>query len=122
MGELEKERSWKADSMYTKLLIAENETTRLLEYISLYPSTVVDYYKHLIGKYPSEVYQLFEDHIETTMKHASNRNQYKQVCQIIRKLLGAGGRQQGERIKGNLRQRYANRPAFLDELDGIDIS
>ncbi|GIO41401.1 SWIM zinc finger family protein [Paenibacillus apis] len=121
LAALEKERSWRADSMYTKLLIAENETTRLLEYIQRHPGTVVDYYKHLIGQYPSEVYELFEDHIESTMAYASNRKQYKQVCQIIRKLLGAGGRQQGERIMGSLRQRYANRPAFLDELNRIDI-
>ncbi len=122
LAELEKGRGWRADSMYTKLLIEENETTRLLEYIHRHPETVVDYYKYLIGQYPSEVYPLFETHIETTMKQASNRNHYKQVCKIIRKLLGAGGRQQAERIIASLRQRYANRPAFLDELRGINIS
>lgn len=120
LAALEKEQGWMANSMYTKLLVAENETTRLLEYIQRHPGTVVDYYKHLIGQYPSEVYELFEDHIESTMRHASNRKQYKQVCQMIRKLLGAGVRQQGEQIMSSLRQRYANRPAFLDELDQIN--
>ncbi|WP_116190058.1 hypothetical protein [Paenibacillus taihuensis] len=120
LAALEKGRGWSADSMYTKLLIEEKETARLLEYVKRHPGSIVDYYKHLIRQHPSEVYQLFENYIESAARHASNRNQYKQVCQLIRKLLKAGGEQQAERIVEGLRQCYPNRPAFLDELGQIN--
>jgi hypothetical protein len=118
---LEKGQNWRADSMYTKLLIEEKETARMLEYVKRHPGTVVDYYKHLIEQYPEEVYRLFEHQIESSVRGASNRKQYKQVCQIIRELHKAGGRQAAKNITNRLRQRVANRPAFLDELDKIDI-
>ncbi|WP_276357004.1 hypothetical protein [Cohnella caldifontis] len=122
MAELAKDRSWLAESTYVKLLIEEKETEKLLEYVRRHPRTVVDYYKHLIGKYPEEVYRVFEQQIGHAMQEASNRKEYKKGCSLIRELLKAGGRQQAKQVVESLRQRYPNRPALLDELSRIKIS
>ncbi|MCC3374513.1 SWIM zinc finger domain-containing protein [Cohnella sp. REN36] len=114
---LEEEGRWYAESTYTKVLIEEKETGRLLEYVERHPAYIVDYYKHLIGPYTGEVYHLFARHIERSAQNASNRKQYWKVCQIIRELQKAGGTQTAQVIVKELRLRYANRPAMLDELN-----
>lgn len=113
--------SWKSEALYTKLLVEERETDRLLQYVARNPYAVVEYYKHLVDKYPDEVYRLFEIRIGQEMEHASDRKGYRQVCRLIRELIQAGGKRTAENIVLSLRQRYANRPALLQELQAVPL-
>ncbi len=104
---------------YTRILIEESEWQKLLAYVQDRPSTLERYYQHLLPMYKEEVYTLFVRYIEQNAAAASNRKDYRQVCAIIRKLKKAGGAEEAADIKEKLYLKYANRPAFRDELTKI---
>ncbi|WHH61649.1 SWIM zinc finger family protein [Petroclostridium sp. X23] len=105
--------------IYTRILIEEGEKEKLLEYVKKSPSSVESYYKYLIPEFKEEVYDLFLKHIEQTASRAGNRRDYQGVCAIIRNLKKAGGKDQALEIKQKLFTKYANRPAFRDELTRV---
>ncbi len=105
--------------IYTRVLIEEGEKEKLLEYIKKNPSSIGFYYKHIIPEFKDEVYDLFLKHIEQTASRAGNRRDYQGVCAIIRNLKKAGGKGQALEIKQKLFTKYANRPAFRDELTRV---
>ena len=105
--------------VYTRILIEEGEKQKLLEYVKGRPSSVENFYKHLIPEFKEEVYMLFLQYIEQTTARAGNRKDYQGVCAIIRNLKKAGGKEQALEIKQKLFNKYANRPAFRDELTRI---
>ncbi len=107
------------NDVYTRILIEEGEKQKLLEYVKGRPSAVEDFYKQLIPEFKEEVYTLFLQYIEQTAMRARNRKDYQQVCTIIRTLKKAGGKEQALEIKQKLFTRYANRPAFKDELSRV---
>lgn len=106
-------------NIYTRILIEEGEKEKLLEYVKKSPSLIESYYKHLIPEFKEEVYDLFLKHIEQTAARAGNRRDYQGVCAIIRNLKKAGGKDQALEIKQKLFTKYANRPAFRDELTRV---
>jgi len=57
--------------------------------------------------------------ILSTAARAGNRRDYQGVCAIIRNLKKAGGKEQALEIKQKLFTKYANRPAFRDELTRV---
>jgi len=73
----------------------------------------------LLPAYKEEVYTLFLRYIERNAAAASNRKAYQQVCALIRRLRKAGGKEEAADIKQKLYQKYANRPAFRDELTRV---
>lgn len=77
------------------------------------------FYKQLIPEFKDEVYTLFLQHIEQTAARAGSRKDYQRVCAIIRNLKKAGGQKQVSEIKQKLFNKYANRPAFRDELSKV---
>lgn len=77
------------------------------------------FYKHLIPEFKEEVYALFLQYIEQTAARASSRKDYQGVCAIIRNLKKAGGKEQALEIKQMFYAKYANRPAFRDELSRV---
>lgn len=102
--------------IYTRILIEEGEKQKLLAYVKPRPSMVEIFYKQLIPEFKDEVYTLFLQHIEQTAARAGSRKDYQRVCAIIRNLKKAGGQKQVSEIKQKLFNKYANRPAFRDEL------
>ncbi|NQT58647.1 MAG: hypothetical protein HQ557_06655 [Bacteroidetes bacterium] len=105
--------------VYTRILIEEGEKQKLLEYVKGNPSTVENYYKHLIPEFKEEVFTLFLQLIEHAAAMADNRKKYQGVCAIIRNLKKAGGKKQVLEIKQMLFTQYAKRPAFMDELSRV---
>jgi hypothetical protein len=113
---------WRSSSLYTRLLVEENETNRLLEYVRRHRYLIMEYYPHLIADFPETVYELFEKYIEQSAADSSNRKEYQKVCKIIGEMKKAGGVQRAKDTVVRLRERYPNRPAFLDELQKIRLS
>ena len=105
--------------VYTRILIEEGEKQKLLEYVKGRPSSVENFYKHLIPEFKEEIYTLFLQFIEQSAARAGNRKDYQGVCAIIRNLKKAGGKERALEIKQKLFNKYANRPAFRDELSRV---
>lgn len=105
--------------IYTSILVEEGKMDKLLEYIRHNPSSVERFYKHLVPEFSDEVFVLFRKYIEYTAANVNSRHGYKRVCDIIRNLKKAGGEEQAQEIKAMLIAKYANRPAFRDELSRI---
>ena len=105
--------------VYTRILIEEGEKQKLLEYVQGSPLSVETYNKHLIPEFKEEVYLLFLQYIEQSAARAGNRKDYQRVCAIIRNLKKAGGKERALEIKLKLYNKYANRPAFRDELSRV---
>jgi len=105
--------------VYTRILIEEEEKQKLLEYVKRKPSSVERFCTHLIPEFKDEVYVLFLQYIRQTASRANSRKDYQGVCAIIRNLKKAGGKEQALEIKQMLFTKYANRPAFRDELSKV---
>lgn len=72
--------------IYSYILIHEGEKQKLLDYVKETPYMIESYYKYLIPEYKEEVYAIFMQYIENAAVRTNKRNQYKQVCAIIRQL------------------------------------
>ncbi|WP_228745435.1 SWIM zinc finger domain-containing protein [Paenibacillus sp. S150] len=114
LDRLEQHSSW--DNVYTKLLIQEQETDRLLRYVQAHPYEIGKYYPHLVADHPQEVIGIFRTYIEQLAIQASTRKQYRQVCLSIQMLRKASGSAAAEPVAHALLAAYPNRPAFKDEL------
>ncbi len=55
------------------------------------------------------------------VKHANNRSNYQDLCNIIRRLIKIGGNKTAQEIIDYLKLEYQKRPAFMDELSKIKI-
>jgi len=113
--------SWNTASLYTRVIIEEKETSRLLKYVYKHKRTLVDYYPHLIGEYAEEVFLLFAQVISEEAARSSNRNEYRRVCGMIGHLIKAGGKDQAKKIIEQLRLTYLKRTALLDELQKVKL-
>ncbi|BBB91792.1 SWIM zinc finger family protein [Methylomusa anaerophila] len=118
ISRLEDQKKFHSD-IYTRILIEEGEKKKLLEYVKKNPSAVESYYKHLVPEFREEVFDLFLKYIEQVAARAGNRRDYQGVCAIIRNLKKAGGKDQALEIKQKFSIKYANRPAFRDELTKV---
>jgi hypothetical protein len=122
LDDLEKSsRSWQADSLYTRVLVEESETQRLLNYVYKRKHAVLEYYPYLVSKYTDDVFVLFTQLISEEIVLSSNRKQYQKVCGMIRHLIKAGGELQAKMIIEQLCNNYPNRPAMIDELRKIKL-
>lgn len=119
--EMNSNRNWTTASLYTRVLVEEKETLRLLKYVHKHKQTLIDYYPHLIGEHAEEVFLLFTQVISEETAQSSNRNQYRRVCGIIRHLIKAGGGVHAKRIIEQLCLTYRNRPALMDEFQKIKL-
>ncbi|WP_199883758.1 SWIM zinc finger family protein [Anaerosinus massiliensis] len=106
-------------TVYTQILIVEGEKNKLLVYVQKNPSVVERYYKYLLPEFKKEVCSIFLIYIEQMAARARNRRDYQGVCSIIQNLKKAGGKEETSKIKQMLRLKYANRPAFKDELTNV---
>lgn len=118
ISRVEEQKRFYSD-IYTRILIEEGDKKKLLEYVKKSPSAVESYYKQLVPEFREEVFGLFLKYIEQAAARAGNRKDYQRVCAIIQKLKKAGGKDLVPEIKQKLTVKYANRPAFRDELTRV---
>jgi len=110
------ERTERHGEVYTRILVEEQETERLLVYVKQRPDRIEDFHRHLMGEFRTEVIELFQVHIESTAAHSSARPHYQNVCRIIRMLQQAGGQEEALEITHFLLDKYPRKPAFREEL------
>jgi uncharacterized Zn finger protein len=114
LHKLEKDTWYK--EIYTKILIEEQETERLLEFVKKQPLRIEAFYEYLLEPFPKETKELFQIHIENKAHQSNTRKQYQDVCRIIRMLQRAGGRTEAEQSIRTLLAKYPRKPALKEEL------
>lgn len=102
--------------VYTRILVEEEETERLLAYVKQRPARIEDFHRHLMKEFRAEVIDLFQSHIECSAAHSSSRPHYQNVCRIIRMLQQAGGQEEALEITRFLLDKYPRKLAFREEL------
>ncbi|MEW9674263.1 hypothetical protein ABLT31_36490 [Ammoniphilus sp. 3BR4] len=108
--------------IYTQILIEEQETARLLEFVKRQPARVEEFYSTLVKEFPKETKELFQIHIENTANQSSTRRDYQNVCRIIQMLNRAGGQAEADQAIRLLLAKYPRRPAFREELLKLENS
>jgi hypothetical protein len=109
-------------NIYTRILVEEQEYSRLLAYVKKQPSRIEEFYSHLNRHFPLEVKELFHIHIEAQAEQSTTRKQYENVCRIIRMLRQSGGKEEAMQIVRMLLAKYPKKPAFRDELMKLNFS
>lgn len=104
---------------YTKILIEEGLTAKLLEYCRKNIREIENYCPHLLDEHFDEAEQLFTEYIQREAALSGKRSHYKQVCGKIRRYKKLFGEERAERMILELKNRYRRRPAFIDELSRI---
>ena len=107
---------WYSASLYTKILVEEGETAKLMAFVQKNPATIEEYAGYLGKAYPDEVARLFRHHILGIAAHASSRGHYQDICVRIRHMARAGACQQADDLVEELRVAYPRKPAFQEEL------
>lgn len=109
----------KFSDVHPRILIEEGEKQKLLEYVQARPWTVEIYDERLVPEFQEEVWDLYAEYIKEKAASARDRQEYREVCAIIRKLKKTGGEERAAEIKEKLLGRYSDRPAFKDELSKV---
>ncbi|GIP34220.1 SWIM zinc finger domain-containing protein [Paenibacillus sp. J2TS4] len=119
--EANSDMNWNVASLYTRVLIEEGETARLMDYVRKHNRAVLEFYPHLVDKFAEEVFLVFTQIISEDIAQSANRKSYRKACGTIRVLIKAGGAAHARKIVERLREAYPNRPALLDELQKIKL-
>jgi hypothetical protein len=108
-------------NIYTRILILENMKAELLEYCKKYTAYFTRYYLHLLPDFQDDVNQIFLTLLRKKSAEAGSRSGYKDVCDLIEKYAKACGNENAYSIIRELKLTYPKRPAFIDELEKLNI-
>lgn len=110
-----------SQGIYTKILIYEKMTPELLEYCREHIYSITEFYRHLLPDYEDEVNEIFLEYLHRQASQASDRSQYRTVCDIIKEYAKACGHINADKIIESFKANYVKRPAFMDELKKIKL-
>ena len=106
-------------NIHADILVKENELQALADLLKNEPYHVSSYGKHLLPSHSQEVYQLHMTNLRKEASQASDRKKYRWTCKDIKELKNLGGVKEANILIEEFRKKYANRPAFLDELSKL---
>ena len=81
--------------------------------------SIEKYRFHLEKYYPKETCDIYARFIYQKLEKASKRGVYRDACRYLRRINKLGQADQMESIIVDLRERYKNRPALMDELNKV---
>ena len=96
---------------------------RLLEYVSANTSrfTMEQYERDLVKRYPNEVLQIYVNDLKRSAKQAHSRDTYSRWAETLQHMKTIkGGTAVVTELLAEWRQIYKNRPAMMQELQGVD--
>ena len=114
--ELKQELAGQNHLMYVQLIEEENDIDAILDYVRENPMLIERYLKYLLDTHKEEAIRLFEFHVKTIAEEAYERKQYEDVCQVLKRFRKTAGKDAQLDLVEELKVKYNNRPAFLDEL------
>jgi uncharacterized Zn finger protein len=108
------------DHIIPEIYLREEKWTDLLAAIQeSHPSTAEHYRKQLEPRFPAEMCDLYERFALDTLAQKANRQGYQVACQFLRRIAKLGQRERVDNLVEDLRKKYSNRPALLDELKKV---
>ncbi|GKV64821.1 MULTISPECIES: SWIM zinc finger domain-containing protein [unclassified Sporosarcina] len=114
--ELKAKGNWRSKGLYRQLIEEEHDTAELLEFVRENPEAVETYAKDLIELHENEILKIYKEYIHGIANRSSNRKGYQHVCGIIWRYGKLAGKQMELAVVDELRNRFARKPAFMDEL------
>lgn len=121
ISNVSKDRFWGRNiiiDIYLKEGMFDQALKHLLAQKNLY--TLAQYHKDLSGRYPEEYFNAYRELIVPFADSKTGRPHYREIARYLKymKLIKGFGNELRELVD-LLRERYAKRPAFLDEVKGI---
>lgn len=114
-----KEKKLDRLDIYPEMLIKENDLEELLQFAKADVRRIETYDELLIKDYKDDVNIMYKFLIEKMSEMATDRKQYKKVCNVIKRYKKLFGDVEAYKIVKVLQQQYLKRPAFIDELGKI---
>jgi hypothetical protein len=108
-------------TIYTSVIIEEQEWEKLLAYVQKYPHRILDFYRQLLTEYREPVYALFTGLILQEAVHSNKSSDYQNVCSHLRLLVKIGGNSIAADLVKQLMFEYVRRPAFREELQKVKV-
>ncbi|MDR3642940.1 MAG: SWIM zinc finger family protein [Candidatus Doudnabacteria bacterium] len=98
--------------------IREELWEELLSSIKRYPSlqTLQAYHKHLVSRFPGDLYGMYEKEIRKTLGYPSGRATYQEVCRVLREMKKLGNPEKVDELVLEFSEKYKNRPSLRQEL------
>ncbi|WP_419891222.1 hypothetical protein [Paenibacillus xylanexedens] len=116
---LKQQDNWRARDMYIRLIDTKNDINEMMEVLRLNHSEVERYAPRLKDNYREEVIGIYRSHIERTALRASNRKQYHEVANMLKRYAQIAGNELLKEVVDELKEKYMNKPAFQDEMGKI---
>lgn len=85
------------------------------------PYIVEEYFSKLYKLYPKELAKIYEKVIYNKMEYAGGRSLYQEVVKYIERIIFIGDKQKAKLIVDNLKVKYKNRRAMIEELNQINF-
>ncbi|MCL2362330.1 MAG: SWIM zinc finger family protein [Defluviitaleaceae bacterium] len=106
--------------IYVEIITHEKHKPRILAYCKKSQYAIVRLHTYLLPEYKQEVGEIFTEYIRAQATRADNRSRYHEICKLIETWEKAcpGGT---VLLCDEIREKYAHRPAFMDEMRKMDV-
>ncbi|MDC3418239.1 hypothetical protein [Aquibacillus salsiterrae] len=108
-------------NVYQYIAQEENRTDKLLLYCEKSPITIMDLYPYLLDDYPDRAEEIFTAYLQKEAEAAGNRKQYRNVCKKLKRFHSAFGDATFAELVAELKRTYERKPAFVNELEKVEI-
>ncbi|MBR5982481.1 MAG: hypothetical protein IK025_02000 [Bacteroidales bacterium] len=115
-----KGRYWDSE-LVAKIFISEKWWDKLLAFVKdCNRLSVTERYESFLAKqYAEEVAGIYAKQIMKFMENNMGRDNYKEACRYIRRMIKLGARAEADKIVATLRNLYPNRRALMEELNRV---
>lgn len=119
--DMEAKSRWLDTDLIADIYIREEWWDKLLALVkkSYHFSTIEYYEKYLKAHYADEIVGIYAEEILRYMEHNMGRKHYQKACRYLRRMIKLGGREQANEVISQLRTKYSNRKALLEELERV---
>lgn len=108
---------------YEHIIIKEKRTDLMIEYCRKHKQSIADMAMTLSqSEYRDEAKAIFIGYIRAKASASYDRQSYSEIAELLINYMGCFGAKAANKLTRELRHKYNNRPAFLDELDKAGCS
>jgi hypothetical protein len=121
LSEITNARGYGKRELVLKIFIAEKMWPRLLAFVknNVGLEQLHYYEKYLLDDYRDEIVGLYISGIQEYLKNSVGRKYYKRAAKHIKHIKLLGSLEKANQLKTQLMEKYANRPALLEEFAKI---
>lgn len=114
-------KHWRAHELMASIFINEKWWPRLMKMVSEYPELhyIETYEQYLAKEFPKEIADLYAKGVVKFLGENAGRNHYKTACKYLKKMKKLGATDDVMQIVSNLRKKYPQRKALLEELSKV---